>query len=92
VSRFIKKRNEIKKCCYAGCKSEVTGQISLDIDLPSFNYCKGHRENVRNAVMWAILGEMKLSNAELGLNDKKTKNTNIGIKRTKPTGRTGRKN
>lgn len=65
----------MKKCCYAGCKQKVIGSFSFDIDASDFPYYKKHKQNVSNSIIWAMLGVMELSNAELGLNDKKrTKN------------------
>lgn len=62
-----------KKCSYANCKNEVVGEIEVDIDLPHFAFCKKHKQNVSNAVIWAIIGAMELSNAELGLDKPKTR-------------------
>lgn len=63
-----------KKCCYVDCKGKVVGEYSFDIDLPKFPFCKKHKANVSRSLTWALLGEMKLSDAELGLKNKKRTN------------------
>lgn len=59
------------KCAYKGCKNKPIGSVSVDIDLPKFLYCRKHKDNVSNAVLWNILGAYELADLELGIKKKK---------------------
>lgn len=72
-----------KKCAYADCKNKVVGELSMDIDLPKFPFCKKHKSNVQISIVAAVIGDMKLSDIALGLKNKRheTKSGTSAIRR-----------
>jgi hypothetical protein len=62
------------KCCYIDCKEKAIGCYRIDIDVSPLYYCEKHKDNVMNSFMFALFGEMELSNKMLGLKNKKKKN------------------
>lgn len=59
----------------------MVGSYQCDIDIRPFYYCKKHKQDVNNSLLWAIIGVMELSDAALGLTNKKMKKTRFKITR-----------
>lgn len=64
-----------QKCSYKGCKGKVVGSYSVDLDIKGLGYCKKHKEDVRSAILWLILGVHDMYEKALGRYDKKKKVT-----------------
>jgi len=78
------------------CKAVATGLISVDIDLPKFYFCKEHKDPVQTSILFAILGNMEMSDKIIleaqKKHDKETKHTDKNTKPVKRVGNPGRTN
>jgi len=71
-----------KKCSYHDCGNKVIGEFSVDLDLPKFPFCKKHKTNVSNSLIWTIIGCTPLANAELGIVKETKSKTSFKVTRT----------
>lgn len=56
-----------QKCSYHKCKEDAIGRYTIDLDTNGLCYCKKHKTNIGNALLWTILGAEELAKAEMGL-------------------------
>ncbi len=85
MTRFIKTRTDkenkppinAKKaskqlCSYHECKKEAVGRVTIDLDIRGLCYCKEHKQNIMQSVLWFILGEEKLGKLAMGIKNRKS--------------------
>lgn len=54
------------------CNKKADGRITIDLDVDGLGYCKSHKEDVRELVVWMMLApEMykKMLNLKIKLNE-----------------------